>query len=372
MVASPRAAGAEVSATMVATMVSSATARRPRERGVALLLVLWIFVVLGVLAVDFARYIRDDAMAALNFAEETRAYYLALAGMNRTIFEADRQHERSAPGAPTPTPAVDDEDEDEPLPADGQWHDGEFAGGHYTVRMTDEASLISLNKADDALLTRVITNLMRGGNATTGMDRRKSNEVSTVVDSILDWRDADHLKRAHGAESEYYLKRRPPYRAKNGFFDSPEELLLVRGVTPALFYGHDGMPGFRDVFSVYSRSPNIHLRSASAAVLQAILGIDPDTAADLVAQRETDSNGFVQQVTTHVADAHLAQLMVEEEPRTVLLEGRADTQAPRNQSSVAAVVDLTAESAEGARVLRWLDRAPWTGTVAPGSTAVQG
>src|SRR5207247_17174 len=146
---------------------------RPRERGVALLLVLWIFVVLGVLAVDFARYIRDDAMAALNFAEETRAYYLALAGMNRTIFDADRAHERTAPGATAPTPATDekdDDDEDEPLPADGQWHDGEFAGGHYTVRMTDEASLISLKKADDALLTRVITNLMRRGNATTRMD----------------------------------------------------------------------------------------------------------------------------------------------------------------------------------------------------------
>jgi len=361
---------------MVATMVSSATARRPRERGVALLLVLWIFVVLGVLAVDFARYIRDDAMAAVNFAEETRAYYLALAGMNRTIYDADRQHERAAPGAPAQPP--DDDDEDEPPPADGQWHDGEFAGGHYTVRMTDQASLISLNKVDDALLTRVITNLMRGGNATTGMDRRKSNEVSTVVDSILDWRDADNLRRAHGAESEFYLKRRPPYRAKNGFFDSPEELLRVRGVTPALYYGSDGMPGFRDVFSVYSRSPSIHLRYAPAAVLQALLGVDADTAADLVAQRDTDETGFEQQVTAQLADLHLVQLTglqpndPKEEPRTVLLEGRADTQAQRNQSSVAAVVDLTAESAEGARVLRWLDRAPWIGTVAPGSTAVQG
>ena len=362
---------------MVATMVSSATARRPRERGVALLLVLWIFVVLGVLAVDFARYIRDDAMAAVNFAEETRAYYLALAGMNRTIYDADRQHERNpTPGAPAPAPAVkdDDEDDDDSISADGQWHDGEFAGGHYTVRMTDQAALISLNKVDDAVLTRVITNLMRGGNATTGMDQRQSNEVATVVDSILDWRDTDHLRRAHGAESEYYLKRRPPYRAKNGFFDSPEELLRVRGVTPALYYGHDGMPGLRDVFSVYSRSPNVHLRYAPAAVLQALLGVDADTAADLVAQRDTDDTGFKQQVLAQLADPHLIDLanQADEEPRTVLLEGRADTQVQRNQSSVAAVVDLTAESAEGARVIRWLDRAPWTGAFTPGSAAAQG
>ncbi len=352
-------------------MTSNARAGRRGERGVALLLVLWIFVILGVLAMDFARYIRDDAMAAVNFSEETRAYYLALAGMNRTIFDADRARERAAPGA-IAQPVDAESDDDEPLPADGQWHDGEFAGGHYTVRMTDEGGRLSLNKIDDALLTRVITNLMRGGNATKGMDRRATNEVSTVVDSILDWRDADHLKRAHGAESEFYLKRRPPYRAKNGFFDSPEELLLVRGVTPALFYGHDGIPGLREVFSVYSRSNNIHLRNASPAVLQALLGFDADTAADLVAQRDTDSTGFFQQITTQVADPHLVQLMVEEEPRTVLLEGRADTQAQRNQSAVAAVVDLSSESAEGARVLRWLDRAPWSGAIVPGSPAVQG
>ena len=352
-------------------MRSSARAGRREERGVALLLVLWIFVILGVLAMDFARYIRDDAMAAVNFSEETRAYYLALAGMNRTIFDADRARERAAPGA-VAQPVDAESDDDEPLPADGQWHDGEFAGGHYTVRMTDEGGRLSLNKIDDALLTRVITNLMRGGNTTKGMDRRATNEVSTVVDSILDWRDADHLKRAHGAESEFYLKRRPPYRAKNGFFDSPEELLLVRGMTPALFYGHDGIPGLREVFSVYSRSNNIHLRNASPAVLQALLGFDADTAADLVAQRDTDSTSFFQQITTQVSDPHLVQLMVEEEPRTVLLEGRADTQAQRNQSAVAAVVDLSSESAEGARVLRWLDRAPWSGAIVPGSPAVQG
>src|SRR5438094_9365825 len=109
MVAAPRAAGEEVSATMVATMVSSATARRPRERVVALLLVLWISVVLGVLAVDFARYIRDDAMAAVNLAEQPRAYYLALVGMNRPTYDADRQHARAAPGAPAQPPDHDDE-----------------------------------------------------------------------------------------------------------------------------------------------------------------------------------------------------------------------------------------------------------------------
>src|SRR5262245_9234852 len=61
--------------------------RHARERGVALLLVIWVFMLLGVLAMDFSRYMRDDAMAAINYAEETRGYYVALAGINRALFE---------------------------------------------------------------------------------------------------------------------------------------------------------------------------------------------------------------------------------------------------------------------------------------------
>src|SRR5213078_2004074 len=81
---------------------TSEPARRRGERGVALLLVLWIFMVLGVLALDFARYMRDDAMASINLADETQGYYLALAGMNRAIFDAERRREANQatlPGA---------------------------------------------------------------------------------------------------------------------------------------------------------------------------------------------------------------------------------------------------------------------------------
>jgi DNA uptake protein ComE-like DNA-binding protein len=60
-----------------------------------------------------------------------------------------------------------------------------------------------------------------------------------VADAIVDWRDTDDTPSPYGAESDYYGSVQPPYRAKNGPFETVEELLLVKGVTPDLLYGYD-------------------------------------------------------------------------------------------------------------------------------------
>src|SRR6476620_10637132 len=75
--------------------------RRRGQRGIALVMVTWVFMILGVLAFDFARYMRDDAMAALNLAEETRNYYIAVAGMNRAIYDLEHADEFSDGGTGT-------------------------------------------------------------------------------------------------------------------------------------------------------------------------------------------------------------------------------------------------------------------------------
>jgi general secretion pathway protein K len=337
------------------------TERRARgERGVALVLVLWVFMVLGVLALDFARYIRDDAMAAINLADETRGYYLALAGMNQAILEGERVHEQ---GGVEPIATGLEGEEERRFPPDGEWHEGVFAGGRYAVRITDEGGRIPLNTVDEVLLTRVVTNLLQGGSAVRGLDRRGAEESAVVVDAILDWRDPDDLPRLHGAESEFYLALERPYPAKNGWFDSLEELLLVRGVTAGLFFGGGDVPGLRDVFSVHHRGARVNVRTAPPAVLQALLNVDAASAAELVAQRGADAAGFLTQVQAQLAaiDPLAARRLTDDEPTVVQIEARADLEDARNQSRVAAVIDLSAELTEGARILRWLDRAPWVG-----------
>ena len=348
---------------------------RPRQRGIALLLVVWVFMILGVLALDFAQYMRDDAMAAVNLAEETRGYYLALAGMNRSLFDAQQAFEHANPGsAAAATPGhVDDDDEGEgPVPPDGQWHEGTFAGGGYAVRVTDEGGRISLNKSDPALLTRIVNYIVQGGNMTAGLDRRGSEQVATIVDSIIDWRDPDHLPGLHGAESDFYMKRQPPYRAKDSWFDSPDELLRVRGITPDVYYGSpdDGVPGLRDVVSVFNHEPTINPLTAPPAVLQVLLGLDAAAAADLVASRDTEGPGFLPRIQAQLmaVDPHLASLITAEkhEAQVIYIEARADTHTTRNQSRVACVSDVGSQASEGIRILRWFDRAPWVAPL-PGS-----
>jgi len=59
------------------------------------------------------------------------------------------------------------------------------------------------------------------------------------VDAILDWLDYgdNDEERPEGAEDDYYQSLEIPYPCKNGPMDSIEELLLIKGITPELYYG---------------------------------------------------------------------------------------------------------------------------------------
>ena len=371
---------------------------RARERGVALLLVFWVLMLLGVLALDFAQYIRDDAMAAVNFADETRGYYVALAGLNRALYEIAQAKAANPAGAANAAVnaqqqqqqahvGLDDEEPERLIPPDGEWHEGDFAGARWSVRINDEGGRIPINALrtnspeDEAFLRYVVQNIVRaGGNRTTGVDRRMQTTIDTVVDSILDWRDRDSdMVRPNGAENEYYHKQRIPYDAKNGQIESPEELLKVRGVTPDILYGHDGFPGLRDVLSFRpargqegQEGRAVNIRHAPNAVLQALVG-DPDAVQNLLTMREQELPMIDQLKALVIANSggqvnpqkYLAEY---DDPLVATIEARADVTSPRNQARVAALVDMRAGET---LILRWYDRAPFDGAV-PGLPAASG
>ncbi len=65
------------------------------------------------------------------------------------------------------------------------------------------------------------------------------NMTAEIIDAIIDWMDTDDTVSPYGAESETYQQMQPPYKAKNGPFETIDELLLVKGITPTLLYGED-------------------------------------------------------------------------------------------------------------------------------------
>jgi len=188
------------------------------RRGVALLLVLWVLAFLSIIVAEFCRSMRTEVTIAHNYRQMTQAAYSARAGVHMALLELVRNPAltAAAPGA------VDSEDWriNVDIPATGP------NGQNITIRIDNEGGKVNINLADAALLRLAVTGL--------GLT---DEETDIVVDAIMDWRDKDDAHRLHGAENDYYQALPTPYPCKNGDFDAVSELLLVRGVTPALFHG---------------------------------------------------------------------------------------------------------------------------------------
>lgn len=186
------------------------------ERGAALLLVLWLGALFVVVVAAFAFAMRTELDAARNVKDEAEAYALAQAGIALALVEL-----ADAAARPAPAPF-------------GPWRSGAvaFGRGTYEVVVTDEESKLPLGGAAAESLALLLRN--------TGVT--DPHAVATIVDSVLDWLDADSFHRLNGAEGEYYGSLPEPYRPRNGPFQALEELLLVRGMTRDIFYGNVADP----------------------------------------------------------------------------------------------------------------------------------
>lgn len=60
-----------------------------------------------------------------------------------------------------------------------------------------------------------------------------------IVDSILDWLDADSNARRQGAEADYYKEQEKTYRPRNAVPIALEELLFIRDVERPMLFGDD-------------------------------------------------------------------------------------------------------------------------------------
>ncbi len=237
------------------------------ERGIALIMVLWVITVLMAIVLAFSFSTRTTTSSALAFKESTEEKFVAEAGIERGVMEIFYRKQNMN------QPAV--EGEEGIWRIDGTPNVRTLSGGQAVISLMDEAGKVDINRATDVILKNLFSNL--------GI---QEDQVNTIVDSIMDWKDEDNLHRINGAEDEYYMSLPRPYHAKNGPFDSLEELLLVKGITPELLYGNAQRRGVIDLLTINSGTDKINPNAASKEVLMAVPGMSPDAADSIIAMRK--------------------------------------------------------------------------------------
>ncbi len=244
------------------------------ERGVALMMVLWVLVFLSIMSINFLRSTRWVTGSTHNLKEETVAYYQALSGYHEALHYI----------ASDKDPQVDFLDEEgnfwidnETIPVTGK---RETEDSEIEIRITDENSRVNINFAQQ---DRFVKLLQRAG--------VKEEDILIIMDSVADWKDQDKEHHLSGAEDDYYEALKEPYKAKNGLFDVPEELALVRGMKPEFLFGDGtGATGLLSLITTFGKNA-VNINTVSPEVMQ-FLGLNDAEIETIMKQRNKAYGGF--------------------------------------------------------------------------------
>ena len=325
------------------------------EKGIALFLVLWVLTLLSVIVGEFCFAMRTEVNITRNFKEQTEAYYIALAGLNRAIGELIRNEF---------IPEKVNQSEGDGTEGE-QWRVNVdippvlFGEGQFEVKIGNENGKININGAKRPLLEIMLN----------GLDLEEQQR-DIIIDSIMDWRDEDHLHRVNGAEDSYYRNLPEPYECKDGGFDSVEELLMVRGVTPEMFYG-----GLEDIVTVFKAPEKnkrlrsgwktigpeinkININAAPKKLLLALPSMTDDLAQEIVDYRKKRDFKSLTEVSfvvgTKVYPAIAPYITLEASKHySIVSVGKA--QGGKIRQGVKALVEINRRIKKGYRVMQWRD-----------------
>jgi general secretion pathway protein K len=296
------------------------------QRGIALLTVLWVITVLMVIVFSFSFMARTETLSTLSFKEGIENKFLAEAGVERGILELYFRKENLT------KVLIEDQ---AVWKVDGSLYSGQVGDGHYAVRIIDESGKLDINFAPELLLRNLLGNLGLEGTA-----------LDTIVDSILDWKDKDDLHRLNGAESDYYLSLPNPYKAKNGNFESLEELLLVKGVTREILYGSGRQKGLIDLLTVHGRTGKVNINAASKEILLSIPGITSDMVEEILIFREKQEIKTIQEIGGSVVinQALLIPYITFGQGNTFTIESSGYREKPQSGYAIRTTVTLLSDN----------------------------
>jgi len=228
------------------------------RRASVLILVAWV---LSLLAVSLGTTARHQLLFSQRLIQDATLRRACEAGLNRArTFLARRQD-----GAP--------EEEEEPvrpwLEREDLFKDisigpavfslGYTLGGpiscesRFFYGLADEEAKVNLNTAAQDVLVRLFEVVLGVG----------PPQAQELADAVVDWRDSDAAAQPKGAEDDFYEGLPAPYSCKDASFESPDELLLVRGFDVTIY---ENIKGYVTVFG----GGRLNINTVSAEVLEAL------------------------------------------------------------------------------------------------------
>ena len=240
------------------------------HRGMVLITVLWIVLVIAFISLSLAAAVREEVTLTQDLFDSERAFFMAKSAAE-VMFQNLLNPETLG---------------DAPVRKEGGTYIFSFDSGEAQVHFESDGGLIDINAADDKLLISLFHSV--------GLSDLLSNQLA---DSILDWRDVDDVPRLYGAEIDDYGQVIPGQQRlpRNTGFESPDELLLVRYMTPEIFYGHAEFDnagktyrrirGLRELITLGSGSNQVDVNEAPTDALAALPAITPNIAATVVSMR---------------------------------------------------------------------------------------
>jgi general secretion pathway protein K len=228
-----------------------------------LLAVLWLTAGLMAIAFSVATTVRSETERTSTASEGLRAHYLASGAVDRAIC-----YMMWGPGQPRPdgTPQFYNRTVARlEMP---------FPSGLALVDIVPETAKFSVNRIEPAELERLLVNL-----------RVPPERAVDLAAAIVDWRTPSAAGFSPFDPSSF--------RPRHASIEEIEELLLVRGMTPEIFYGGhtrdaEGrivpLAGLKDCVSVYGSTGPVDANFAEPAVL-ATVGVSPAVIPSLVERR---------------------------------------------------------------------------------------
>jgi general secretion pathway protein K len=145
------------------------------NKGLALIVVLWVITLLTIMASSFALTIQRESAIISGIKEKAEAQALAEAGINYAVVMLFNTN------------------------AEQQWqstnslYEVNYAGKNIRILIADESGKVNINYADKQQLLDLLN-----------FAQVEEAQADSLSDAIIDWRDKDDLIGLNGAEEQQY------------------------------------------------------------------------------------------------------------------------------------------------------------------------